>query len=176
MGFIEETGAAQYLRDARILPIYEGTNGIQAIDLVTRKLPLEGGKLLEAFIADLAKTVEEVRASNRPEFGLMGERLAAAVAALAESSRWIGQALAKNPDAALAAAQPYLRIFGLAAGGVYLARGALSETRAGSTAAGNPRIVVARFFAEQLAAAAPGLKDTIVSGADALLALQPDRI
>ncbi|MFV0294885.1 MAG: acyl-CoA dehydrogenase family protein, partial [Hyphomicrobiaceae bacterium] len=87
MGFIEETGAAQYYRDARILPIYEGTNGIQAIDLLTRKLPLEGGRVLEAYIADLAQTAEELRTSNRPEFGNMAERLGEAVKALAEASR-----------------------------------------------------------------------------------------
>ena len=86
MGFVEETGAAQYYRDARILPIYEGTNGIQAIDLVTRKLPLEGGKVVAAYIAELQTTCEEVRASNRPEFGRMGERLAEAVTALAEAT------------------------------------------------------------------------------------------
>ncbi|HJU30736.1 MAG TPA: acyl-CoA dehydrogenase family protein, partial [Hyphomicrobiaceae bacterium] len=89
MGFIEETGAAQIYRDARILPIYEGTNGIQAIDLVTRKLPLEGGKVLEAYIVELQQTADAVRASNRPEFGRMGERLTEAIAALAEASRWM---------------------------------------------------------------------------------------
>ena len=119
MGFIEETGAAQHYRDARILPIYEGTNGIQAIDLATRKLPLEGGAVVTAYIGELKKTAEEVRASNRPEFGRMGERLAAAVDALAEASRWMGGALQKSPEAALAGAQPYLRLFGLAAGGTY---------------------------------------------------------
>ena len=97
MGFIEETGAAQIYRDARILPIYEGTNGIQAIDLVVRKLPLEGGKVVAAYIGELQKTVEEVRASNRPEFGRMGERLGEAVAALAEASRWMGDEPAEEP-------------------------------------------------------------------------------
>ncbi len=106
MGFIEETGAAQIYRDARILPIYEGTNGIQALDLVTRKLPLEGGKVVAAYIGELQQTVEEVRASNRPEFGRMGERLGEAVAALAEASRWMGSALQKNPEAAMAGATP----------------------------------------------------------------------
>ncbi|HVY43326.1 MAG TPA: acyl-CoA dehydrogenase [Hyphomicrobiaceae bacterium] len=176
MGFIEETGAAQHYRDARILPIYEGTNGIQAIDLVTRKLPLEGGRVLEAYIGELKKTAEEVRASNRPEFGRMGERLSAAVDALAEASRWLGGALQKSPEAALSGAQPYLRLFGLASGGTYLARGALAAARdagAGSTAA---RIALARFFAENLAVAAPGLKDAITTGADATLALEPEAL
>jgi len=180
MGFIEETGAAQHYRDARILPIYEGTNGIQAMDLVGRKLPLEGGKVVMDYIADLNRTVEAVRASNRPEFGRMGQRLGEAVAALAEATRWIGSSLERDADSAMAAASPYLRLFGLAAGGVYLARGALAITRNG--ASGGERqaeadvaqpIAVARFFAETLATAAPGLKDSVVDGAAATLMLAP---
>jgi alkylation response protein AidB-like acyl-CoA dehydrogenase len=176
MGFIEETGAAQHYRDARILPIYEGTNGIQAIDLVTRKLPLEGGKVLAGYIAELRETVEEVRASNRPEFGRMAERLGASVDALEEASRWLGGTLQKNPDAALAGAQPYLRLFGLASGGSYLARGALAAARNGAGGSSAMRIAVARFFAENLATAAPGLKDTILTGADSTLALEPEAL
>jgi acyl-CoA dehydrogenase len=177
MGFIEETGAAQHYRDARILPIYEGTNGIQAMDLVGRKLALDGGKVVMDYIADLNRTVEAVRASNRPEFGRMGERLKDAVAALAEATRGIGGALKHNPDSAMAAAVPYLRLFGLAAGGVYLAKGALAAARNGGgdgLGASQP-IAVARFFAETLATAAPGLKDSIVDGAAALL-LSPDTL
>jgi hypothetical protein len=180
MGFIEETGAAQHYRDARILPIYEGTNGIQAIDLLTRKLPLEGGKVVEAYIGELARTAEEVRASNRPEFGRMGERLTEAVAALANASRWMGQTLQKNPEAALAGAQPYLRLFGLAAGGVYLARGAMAAIRDGSAADGasevNSRVALARFFAENHAVAAGSLKDTIVTGGESALLLTPEAL
>ncbi len=169
MGFVEETGAAQYYRDARILPIYEGTNGIQAIDLVTRKLPLEGGKVMEAYIGELWKTCEEVRASNRPEFGRMGERLTEAVTALAEASRWMGGQLAKNPDAAMAGATPYLRLFSLASGGVYLARGALLAAREGNST--SHHVALARFFAENLTTAASGLKETVVAGADSTLAM-----
>jgi len=180
MGFIEETGAAQHYRDARILPIYEGTNGIQAIDLLTRKLTLEGGKVLAGYIRELAKTAEEVRASNRPEFGVMGERLTQAVAALEDASRWMGQALQGNTEAALAGAQPYLRLFGLAAGGVYLARGALAVVRdsagSGPASGANPRIALARFFAENHAVGATALKDTIVTGGDATLLLEPEAL
>ena len=176
MGFIEETGAAQHYRDARILPIYEGTPGIQAIDLITRKVPLDGGRVLEAYIAELMKTTEEVRTSNRPEFGRMGERLADAVDALVDASRWIGQTLPSNPDAALAGAQSYLRLFGLAAGGAYLARGALSVSRGSEAGGVHPRIALARFFAEQLATAAPGLRDAITTGADSALMLEPDAL
>ena len=174
MGFIEETGAAQHYRDARILPIYEGTNGIQAIDLVARKLPLEGGKVVAAYIGELKAVADEVRASNRPEFGRMGERLGEAVAALAEASRWMGGALQKNPEAALAGATPYLRLFGLAAGGIYLAKGALAAARNGS-ATGQP-IAIARFFAENIATAATGLKDTVTSGADSTLMVGPEAL
>jgi alkylation response protein AidB-like acyl-CoA dehydrogenase len=170
MGFIEETGAAQIYRDARILPIYEGTNGIQAIDLVVRKLPLEGGKVVEAYIGELKRTADEVRASNRPEFGRMGERLSETVAALAEATRWMGGALQKNPDAALAGAAPYLRLFGLAAGGIYLARGALAAARNGDSGGAGQPIAVARFFAENLATAAPGLTESVVAGAESALA------
>jgi acyl-CoA dehydrogenase len=173
MGFIEETGAAQVYRDARILPIYEGTNGIQALDLVARKLPLEGGKVVAAYIGELQKTVEEVRASNRPEFGRMGERLGEAVAALSEASRWMGGALQKNPDAAMAGATPYLRLFGLASGGVYLARGALAAARNGGQA---QPIAIARFFAENIASAAPGLKETVIGGAESTLMLEPEAL
>jgi alkylation response protein AidB-like acyl-CoA dehydrogenase len=176
MGFIEETGAAQHYRDARILPIYEGTNGIQAIDLVTRKLPLEGGKVLETYIGELKRTAEEVRASNRPEFGRMGERLSAAADALADASRWLGGALQQNPEAALSGAQPYLRLFGLAAGGTYLARGALAAARAAGAGSAAQRIALARFFAENLSVAAPGLRDAITAGADATLALEPEAL
>jgi acyl-CoA dehydrogenase len=176
MGFIEETGAAQHYRDARILPIYEGTNGIQAMDLVGRKVPLEGGKVVMDYIADLASTVEAVRASNRPEFGRMGQRLGEAVAALAEATRWIAGDLERDSDSAMAAAAPYLRLFGLAAGGVYLAKGALATTRNGDIGLAAQPIAIARFFAETLATAAPGLKDTIVDGAAATLMLPPDAL
>jgi hypothetical protein len=176
MGFIEETGAAQIYRDARILPIYEGTNGIQAIDLVMRKLPLEGGKVIEAYLGELKTTVDEVRASNGPEFGRMGERLGEAVAALIEATRWMGGALQKNQEAALVGAAPYLRLFGLAAGGVYLAKGALAAARNGASANAAQAITVARFFAENLATAATGLKDSVVSGADSTLMLAPEAL
>src|SRR5262249_26378503 len=167
MGFIEETGAAQIYRDARILPIYEGTNGIQAIDLVTRKLPLEGGRVMESYLLDLQATAQEVRASNQPRFGRMAERLGQAVAALFQATAWMGGAAASNADAALAGAQPYLRLFGLAAGAAYLAKGALAAARADD----RPQaIAIARFFAENLATAAPALKETVIEGADSTLA------
>jgi acyl-CoA dehydrogenase len=177
MGFIEETGAAQDYRDARILPIYEGTNGIQAIDLVARKLPLGGGHIVERYMAELRAIADQVGASNQPAFGRMGDRLGEAVDALAEATAWIKQMLPDNPAAALAGATPYLRLFGLAVGGIYLARGALAATADGSLAGDSERrVALARFFAENLAVAAPGLAASITSGADAVFAVEPHRL
>ena len=170
MGFIEETGAAQYYRDARIPPIYEGTNGIQAIDLVMRKLGLGGGEVVKTYLGELKITVREVQAANRPEFGRMGERMAETLSALLEATSWMGEALQKNPESALAGATPYLRVFGLAAGGHYLAKGALAATGNGD---GLDRITLARFFAENLSVAGPGLAASVTSGADSVLGLAP---
>jgi acyl-CoA dehydrogenase len=173
MGFIEETGAAQFYRDARILPIYEGTNGIQSIDLVMRKLPLEGGKVVAGYIAELERTVADVKASNQPAFGRMAERLSEAVAALKEATIWLGGALQKNPEAALAGATPYLRLFGLTAGGAYLARGALAAARDGHAPAA---IAQARFFAENLLTVAGGLSSAVTSGGDIVLETSAERL
>ncbi|HXF53980.1 MAG TPA: acyl-CoA dehydrogenase, partial [Hyphomicrobiaceae bacterium] len=172
-GFIEETGAAQYYRDARILPIYEGTNGIQAIDLVTRKVPLEGGAVLAAYIGELERTVAEVNASNQPAFGEMGRRLGEAVAALKTASTWMGKELVRDRRSVLAGATPYLRLFGLAAGGVYLARAALAAVRNGS---GGSTVAHARYFAENIATAAEGLAQAVTDGAQSILAVEPDQI
>jgi alkylation response protein AidB-like acyl-CoA dehydrogenase len=173
-GFIEETGAAQYYRDARILPIYEGTNGIQAIDLVTRKLPLDGGAAVGRLLTEFAETAAEVRQSNRPEFGLMGDRLGEASAALQHATQWMAKALLRNPEEALAGATPYLRLFGLTAGGTYLARGALAAVRDGDAA--SPHVGLARFFAENHVVASLGLATSVMTGADAILGIEPERL
>jgi alkylation response protein AidB-like acyl-CoA dehydrogenase len=161
MGYIEETGAAQHYRDSRIAAIYEGTNGIQAIDLVTRKLPLAGGATVKAYIAELRRTVETVKAANDPAFGATGARLGEAVDALERTTAWL---LGNSQiDAALAGATPYLRLFATAAGGALLADEALAASRHAGDAAG--RIALARFFAEHLAAAASSLEREVVDGA-----------
>ena len=89
MGFVEETGVAQFYRDARIAPIYEGTNGIQAIDLVTRKLPLDGGAVVEAYLGQLHRIVDAVNATNDPALGWSGVRLEEAVGSLTRATRWM---------------------------------------------------------------------------------------
>lgn len=175
MGFMEETGAAQYYRDARILPIYEGTNGIQAIDLVTRKLPLGDGAVVAALIDEWDAIVDEVKASNQPAFGKMADRLGEALTALRVASVWVGEQLQNNPEAALAGATPYLRLFGLAAGGVYLAKGALLAAR-DTNGAGHDHVAVARFFAETQVPMAAGLSTSITEGADSLLTVPVERL
>ena len=172
MGYIEETGAAQHYRDARIAAIYEGTNGIQALDLVTRKLPLDGGKTVALYLDELRGTVADVQASNAPAFGETPQRLSEAIDSLERATQWL--LAQKSSDAALAGATPYLRLFGNAAGGCMLAGQALAALReAGNGAA---RTALARFFADNIAVQASGLERSVTEGgasitqADAALA------
>ncbi|MGA7327004.1 MAG: acyl-CoA dehydrogenase [Rhodomicrobium sp.] len=166
MGFIEETGAAQHYRDARIAPIYEGTNGIQAIDLVTRKLPSNGGETAAAFISGLKETAREIRSSNEPAFGHMAERLDASIATLEETSGWLQRQLSENKQAALAAATPFGRLFGITCGGVYLAKGALAASRGvdGANTNADAYMIEARHFAESLMGETEGLKQAVTYG------------
>ncbi len=172
MGFIEETGAAQHYRDARIAQIYEGTNGIQAIDLVTRKLPLGNGGAVRAYIAELRDTAKAAAAANHPALGGTGRLLGEAIDSLERATDWLLAQLDASPDAALAGATPYLRLFGTAAGGCALAQEAIAATR---LAAGNGgavdaagRATLARFFAENVATQAGGLERAVVEGAESI--------
>jgi acyl-CoA dehydrogenase len=167
MGFIEETGAAQHLRDARIAAIYEGTNGIQAIDLAMRKVPLSGGAVVRAYLDELRTTVKAVQAANDPAFGMTGARLAEAVDSLDRATTWLLSKVEQEPQAALAGATPYLRLFGSAAGGCMLADEALAALR---LANGEPaaRVGIARFFAENIAVQASGLERAVTEGADSV--------
>jgi acyl-CoA dehydrogenase len=167
MGYIEETGAAQHYRDARIAAIYEGTNGIQALDLVARKVPLEGGKTVALYIDELRRTVKSVQSSNASAFGETAARLAEAVDSLERAVRWL--LAQKSSDAALAGATPFLRLFGNAAGGCMLAEEALASLRAGD---GAGRTALARFFAENLAVQASGLELSVIEGADSIAGAQ----
>ena len=163
MGFIEETGAAQFLRDARINPIYEGTNGVQAIDLVTRKLPLSDGAAVLGYIGELREIAESVRGANHPEFGDTADKLNAALDDAETATKWMLEALKDGKvSEALAGATPYLRLFGLAAGGAYLAK-------AGLAGAKEEHAVLARFFAENFLGETSGLKTTVTEGAESLL-------
>ncbi|GJD29889.1 3-methylmercaptopropionyl-CoA dehydrogenase [Methylobacterium adhaesivum] len=169
MGFVEETGAAQHMRDARILGIYEGTNGIQAIDLVTRKLPLRDGATVRAQLASLRRVAEGLLKDADPAYGHMGARLRAGIEALDRATSFQLRALASNrPETALPGATPYLRLFGLVQGAACLAQGARAARaalQAGDTDPGHAgRIALARFFAENELTAAAGLADTVMDG------------
>ena len=167
MGFVEETGAAQLYRDARIAAIYEGTNGIQAIDLVTRKLPLLGGAAVETYLAELRGIVEAVNATNDPALGWSGVRLEEALASLTRSTQWMLTNLEKDINQALAGATPYLRLFSIAVGGCLLAQQALAALRLNAEA--GSRSALARFFAENIAVQAGSLERTIIEGGSAVL-------
>jgi alkylation response protein AidB-like acyl-CoA dehydrogenase len=170
MGFIEETGAAQHLRDARITPIYEGTNGIQSIDLVTRKLGVKGGESVWALISELSDIVKRVEASNDPAFGSTGLRLREALESLERTSRWLLERLGTAPNEALAGATPYLRLFGSTLGGCMLANEAMAARDSGDQF-GDPKryVTLARYFAENVAVQAPSLERTVVESADTVL-------
>ncbi|MBV8836115.1 MAG: acyl-CoA dehydrogenase, partial [Alphaproteobacteria bacterium] len=168
MGFIEETGAAQHYRDARIAPIYEGTNGIQAIDLVTRKIPMEGGAVVRGYLNELRRTVAAVRSTNDPALGAAGTRLADAVDSLERATVWLLGKLDGSPDAALAGATPYLRLFASAAGGCALAEDALAAMRLNGSADAPRRVALARFFAENIAVQAGTLETTVTEGAESV--------
>jgi acyl-CoA dehydrogenase len=167
MGYIEETGAAQHYRDARIAAIYEGTNGIQALDLVARKVPLQGGRTVARYLDELRAIVADVQASNAPAFGATAARLSESIDSLARATQWL--LAQKGSQNALAGATPYLRLFGNAAGGCLLASEALAALRASDGAA---RTALARFFAENIAVQASGLERAVTEGADSIAQAQ----
>jgi len=177
MGYVEETGAAQFLRDARIFPIYEGTNGIQAIDLVMRKLPIGDGAAFAAWIAELRGDVERVRGSNDPALTAIGGRLDEAIADMEAAATWLGETRAEGRVAeALAGATPFLRLCGLAAGGVALAKGALLSTQdpaAASSPSAARRALVARYFAANPLTATASLRREIEAGGDVVASAAP---
>jgi len=170
MGFIEETGAAQHYRDARIAAIYEGTNGIQAIDLLTRKLPLADGETVDAYLAELRGIVGEIEAANDPAFGTIGARLTEALDGLARAVAWLNAQTDKA--AALCGATPFLRLFASTAGGCMLAQDALMAAREGSAAAADAagRVALARFYADNIVIQAQGLERMVVDGAASIVA------
>jgi len=172
MGFVEETGAAQFMRDARITPIYEGTNGIQAMDLVGRKLQGDGGVAARDFISIMKENVNALKSSG-DDFAAIGERLMAAVEALEASIDWLLNAAKSDQTAVLAGATPYLKQFGNVAGGHYLAKGALSAAESEDKAYAAAKMQLAKFYAENYLTEAIGLTDAVTAGAMPLERLDP---
>ena len=171
MGYIEETGAAQHLRDARIAPIYEGTNGIQAIDLVTRKLPLGDGAVVRDLIAAMRRRLQGVQEAGTPALDLTAAALRESVESLDRASSWLLARLDDGPDAALAGATPYLRLFGITAGGCLIAEEAMAAQKHADPRA-PARIAIARFYADNIAVQAQGLERVVTSGTGSINAAE----
>jgi alkylation response protein AidB-like acyl-CoA dehydrogenase len=173
MGYIEETGAAQHLRDSRIAPIYEGTNGIQANDLVGRKLMRDEGAAARAFIAEM-KEIVPLLANDAADDALAIEaQLRPAIDALEQATERLLATASGSPAAAAAAAVPYLKLFGTVAGGWLMARAALAAQSylaagEGDLAFYEAKIKTARFYAEQVLPGAAALVPAVNGGATVL--------
>ncbi len=178
MGFIEETGAAQYYRDARILTIYEGTTAIQANDLVGRKTARDGGQTAKAIAAQIAATEKRLAERNSAPARAVAKRLAAARGAFLEVVDFVAGSTKASPNAVFAGSVPYLMLAGNLMAGWQLARSLLAaEELLQSADSGidpqflNAKIATARFYADHILAKAPGLRDAILEGADSVTAL-----
>ncbi|CAN5784137.1 acyl-CoA dehydrogenase [soil metagenome] len=174
MGFIEETGAAQFYRDSRIAPIYEGTNGIQAIDLVMRKLPMGGGAVIARFIE--ATRVVAVELSTISELDRFGVHLVDGADAVEEAVSILLGRLETAPDDALAAASPFLRLFGTVVGGWLMGKAALAASTQLEAGTGDKefleaKVATARFYGEHLLPSVFGLIESIESDRELLFAI-----
>ncbi|MCS5665173.1 MAG: acyl-CoA dehydrogenase, partial [Acidimicrobiales bacterium] len=177
-GYIEETGAAQHFRDSRISPIYEGTNGIQAMDLVGRKLPMREGGVMGDLLVEMAAIDSDLAAAGE-DFATIRSGLADARSAMEEATSWLMAHGLADPNDALAGATPYLRMFGQLAGGWLLARLALGARRRLDAGEGDAdhlatKVVVARFYAEQLLPVVRAQLGAVTAGAGDLYAVPAD--
>ncbi|WP_417515556.1 acyl-CoA dehydrogenase [Minwuia sp.] len=179
MGFVEETGAGQHYRDARILPIYEGTNGIQAMDLVGRKLTLQGGAPIKALFGDALAVAEKAEASGNASVQAMAGPLKDAVASARDAAQALAGMLGSDMNGVGAGAAPFLRLMGLVAGGYLMVKAAMA---AADLIDGdgedkpflNAKIATAHFFATQLMPGVEALAAAATAGADALYAIEDD--
>ena len=176
MGFIEETGAAQFYRDARITTIYEGTTGIQAMDLVSRKVASERGATMRAVLADASAAAAELAAAGNEDLAAIGARLQAGSVALAAATDWLVDTFAGAPRQGAASAVPFLKLAGIVLGGVCMARAAQIAARKLAAGEGDSsfyraKLTTARFYAEHILPHADALALTVTRGADATLAL-----
>ena len=180
MGFIEETGAAQHYRDARIITIYEGTTGIQANDLIGRKTARDGGKSARLVATQIDKVAARLASHPDPALNAIGLRLAAATAALQSAIDWIVQTFGSNPREAHASSVPYLKLWGLCAGGWQMGRAAIAATEnlqggAGDASFLRAKIATARFYAECLLPQADAYSQAVVGGSASVLAIPAEQ-
>ncbi|MCZ4306516.1 acyl-CoA dehydrogenase [Zoogloeaceae bacterium G21618-S1] len=179
MGFIEETGAAQHFRDARITTIYEGTTAIQGNDLIGRKISRDGGMAMKAVIEQMRSVVLQLNELSAPEYKAIRTALSAGITALEEATDYVLATYGNDIKAASVGAVPMLKLFGIVAGGWQMARAAMiSQTRlnegAGDASFYQAKIVTARFYADHILSQAPGLAYAVVNGAAGALALEDD--
>jgi alkylation response protein AidB-like acyl-CoA dehydrogenase len=168
MGFIEETGAAQYYRDAKILTIYEGTTAIQANDLVGRKTSRDGGAMVKTLCAEIARTVVQLNESGSAHAKAVAARLDAARASFLDAAQFVVDNMKSNPNAVFAGSVPYLKLAGTTVAGWQMARALLAaeaKIKAGETDSFySDKILTSRFFADHVLNTVPGLRDSIVNG------------
>jgi len=169
VGFVEESGAPQHYRDARIAPIYEGTNGIQAMDLVGRKLTGDGGAAMGVLLDDMHETAEDMALSSNVELPPIAARLSTAVAALRTATDWMLDPSTPQIDR-LSGATAYLKLAGDVVGGYFLSVGAVAGQRLlkddENDAYAQSKVDLARFYAETVLSAAAGQVDGVCAGAD----------
>jgi len=174
MGFIEETGAAQYYRDAKILTIYEGTTAIQANDLVGRKTVRDGGQTPKALAVQMQATEADLLKIATPDAQAIAKRLAAGRQSLLDVVGFIVQAAANDPNAAYAGSVPYLMLAGNVMAGWQMARSFVVAHHAlgqGDDAFMQAKMATARFYADHILSKAPGARDSIVDGADSVTSM-----
>lgn len=181
MGFIEETGAAQHYRDARITPIYEGTNGIQANDLIFRKLARDGGAAARSFLDEITILETTLKAAPGDDLAVLGQLLTAANEALRQATLAMVETVAADPRRAASGAVPYLRLFGVVAGGLVMGRSALAATQALSQGGADSefyetKIATARFYADHILSQAPAMLHPIRHGAASVLSVAEDQL
>ncbi|MGQ0511504.1 MAG: acyl-CoA dehydrogenase [Betaproteobacteria bacterium] len=179
MGFVEETGAAQHLRDARITTIYEGTTGIQANDLMGRKIAREGGATVKGWLGLLAQFDGELAKSKSADVQALRAALAAGAKGVAECVDYVLATAGKDPNAAFSGAVPFLKLMGITAGGWQMARAALIAEKllasGGEKKFLSAKIATARFYADHVLSQAPGLAATVTGGAAAVMALDEEQ-
>ena len=174
MGYMEETGAVQHWRDSRIAPIYEGTNGIQAIDLVTRKVLRDGGDTVAQYALEVRTVLSALEADSDTVLTSLHTHLSAALDTLETATRWLVTEAGDAPDKALSGATPYLRLFGLTAGGAIMARGALAADDDDLDFHIAKRRT-AHFYAENILSQATSLLAPIQNGSESIVAFAEDQ-